>query len=162
MPGPSSSPPPHTSALCRPDLSPLPLLTVSQTTLHFCGRASLASVQQGQMPFHFLAFDRCLALSSVSPSWYTRTTTISPVKLSSLIPFRLRGWDWQEPQSNMYLYRENTLAINQLKLVQHIKLELCLAFRQMTRYYPNRPQCAFRCGIHKSKSLSQEIQYFLL
>lgn len=63
--GPSSH---TTSVLLRPDLFPLLIPTGSQTTLHFCGSATHAGIQQGQMPFHFLVFDRCTALSSVSPS----------------------------------------------------------------------------------------------
>lgn len=67
--GPSSH---TTSVLLRPDLFPLLIPTGSQTTLHFCGSATHAGIQQGQMPFHFLVFDRCTALSSVSPSPSTR------------------------------------------------------------------------------------------
>lgn len=67
--GPSSH---TTSVLLRPDLFPLLIPTGSQTTLHFCGSATHAGIRQGQMPFHFLIFDRCTALSSVSPSPSTR------------------------------------------------------------------------------------------
>lgn len=105
-PGVSSSPA-HLLSAASPTpsplhLPPLPILIGSQTTLHFCGGVSLASVQQGQMPFHFLAFDRCPALSSVSPSPRSLTGHHFP---SLTAPPRFKGWDWQWLESE-YIFTE--------------------------------------------------------
>lgn len=101
-------------------LPPLSILTGSQTTLHFCGGVSLASVQQGQMPFHFLAFDRCPALSSVSPSPRSLTGHHFPsltAPNSPPTPLRFKGWDWQWLESE-YIFTE---LIHQRLIGGHVR-----------------------------------------
>lgn len=93
LPGPSSQCPPSSPLLCRSPPDSHRFLT----TLHFCGSTSLAAVQQGQMPFHFLAFDRCSAVSSISLCPLPPSLSLPPpftptLMLPSLLFLAFRQW----------------------------------------------------------------------